>query len=146
MPILSGALNAVDALGLTVYNGVQEVISGSGDDIRPLSADIDALQKTLQEKIAATQGLRRELVAIREKVEWQRNDPSTARLSAIQRKLRVAASISCHALWDESSAVAMGTRSLRQVAHAIREVLNVLGDPLEGTDPLVDLDDSNGLK
>lgn len=146
MPILSAVLNAVDVLGLAVYNGVQEVISGSGDDIRPLSADIDALQKMLHEKIAATQGLRRELVAIREKVEWQRNDPSTARLSAIQRKLRVAASISCHALWDESSAIAMGTRSLRQVANAIREVLDVLGDPPEGTDTLVDLDDSQWLE
>lgn len=40
----------------------------------------------------------------------------------------------------------MGTRSLRQVANAIREVLDVLGDPPEGTDPLVDLDDSQWLE
>ncbi len=136
-------LTAVDVLGLAIYNGVEEVLSGSADYIQSLAPDIDALQKSLRRNFAMTQDSHRKLVAIRKKAEWQRDDPCASRLIAIQRKLRVAVDVASKALVGEKgSAVVVPTRSLREVANAIREVMNVLGDPPKGTVLLVDLEDS----
>ncbi|OJT05427.1 hypothetical protein TRAPUB_3743 [Trametes pubescens] len=142
-PVLSAVLTAVDVLGLAIYNGVEEVLSGSADYIQSLAPDIDALQKSLRRNFAMTQDSHRKLVAIRKKAEWQRDDPCASRLIAIQRKLRVAVDVASKALVGEKgSAVVVPTRSLREVANAIREVMNVLGDPPKGTVLLVDLEDS----
>lgn len=136
-------LTAVDALGIAVYNGVEEVLSGSADYIEPLSADIDDLQKSLRQSFAQAQESRRKLMEICKKAEWQRDDPCASRLIAIQGKLRVAVDVANEVLVGEkASAVVVLTRSLREVANAIREVMNVIGDPPEGDFLLIDLEDS----
>lgn len=136
-------LTAVDALGIAVYNGVEEVLSGSADYIQPLSADIDDLQKSLRQSVAQAQETRRKLMEICKKAEWQRDDPCASRLIVIQRKLRVAVDVANEVLVGEKgSAVVVQTRSLREVANAIRGVMNVIGDPPEGEFSLIDLEDS----
>ncbi|OJT05433.1 hypothetical protein TRAPUB_3749 [Trametes pubescens] len=134
------ALTAIDVLGLSIYIGVQDVIS-SVDELRPVFVSINELQKTLKEKVAEVQGFRRELVAIRERVEWQRNDPSTSRLSDLQRKLQITADIATEALGNVEGSAAP-TRSLREVADAMREVIQLMGDPPEDATSLVDVEES----
>ncbi len=133
-------LTAIDVLGLSIYIGVQDVIS-SVDELRPVFVSINELQKTLKEKVAEVQGFRRELVAIRERVEWQRNDPSTSRLSDLQRKLQITADIATEALGNVEGSAAP-TRSLREVADAMREVIQLMGDPPEDATSLVDVEES----
>lgn len=119
---------------------MQEVLS-SVDELRPVFASINELQNTLHEKVAEAQGFRRELVAIRERVEWQRTDPSTSRLSDIQRKLQDAIDTAQEALGDANGSAAP-KRSLREVADVLREVMILLGDPPEGVASLMDVEDS----
>ncbi|EIW52203.1 uncharacterized protein TRAVEDRAFT_40608 [Trametes versicolor FP-101664 SS1] len=141
-PVLSATLTAIDVLGLSIYIGVQEVIS-SVDELRPVFASINELQNTLHEKVAEAQGFRRELVAIRERVEWQRTDPSTSRLSDIQRELQNVIDVAQETLGDGS---ATSKRSLREVADAMREFMILLGDPPEGVTSLVDVEDSEWIR
>lgn len=106
-------------------------------------ASINELQNTLHEKVAEAQGFRRELVAIRERVEWQRTDPSTSRLSDIQRELQNVIDVAQETLGDGS---ATSKRSLREVADAMREFMILLGDPPEGVTSLVDVEDSEWIQ
>ncbi|EIW52192.1 uncharacterized protein TRAVEDRAFT_53617 [Trametes versicolor FP-101664 SS1] len=141
-PVLSAVLTAVDALGIAVYNGVEEVLSGSADYIQPLSADIDDLQKSLRQSVSQARETRRKLMETCKKAEWQRDDPCASRLITFQRKLRVVVDVANEVLVGEkSSAVVVQTRSLREVTNAIREVMNVIGDRPEGEFSLIDLED-----
>lgn len=119
------------------------MLSGSADYIQPLSADIDDLQKSLRQSVAQAQETRRKLMEICKKAEWQRDNPCASRLIAIQRKFRVTVDIASEALMGEKgSAAVVPTRSLREVANAIHEVMNVIGDPPEGQVLHIDLEES----